>query len=330
MRRLIVLIAAALSATLVYAQDAENVGNGAQLSIAPRIDLNPFIGFNADSEFSLSNSSLSTVLEGSIGDSFSYSVMNHWLQADEPGALYANSFRSDESTWVNWANIMYAPGDISFTLGKNYMFVNIYEEDPYDFESHWDFNSNFWNSFQIYQWGGDITWTYAEDASASFQVTSSPFTERPFQDGVLAYTLSTRNEANDFTYMLSAHLVGFEANKYLKMFAGGATCPVGDVTLGADFMWRGDDDLHISEITAVGTADYSPSEKIDLQFKLGYENTFKEVSLFSPKDYWFGGVAFHYFPTEALRLHTVVTYVPSWGGVSINIGALYNLTINIK
>lgn len=330
MRRLIILIAAALSATLVYAQDAENVGNGAQLSIYPRIDLNPFIGFNADSEFSLSNSSLSTVLEGSIGDKFSYSVMNHWLQAEEPGALYANSFRADESTWVNWANITYAPGDLSFTLGKNFMFLGIYEEDPYDFESHWDFNSNFWNNFQLYQWGGDITWTYADEAYVSFQVTSSPFTERPFQDGVLAYNLYTRNENNDFTYMLSANLVGFNPDKYLKMFSGGATCPVGDVTLGADFMWRGDKGLHISEITALGTASYCPTDNIELQFKLGHENSFKEISLFSEKDYWFGGVAFHYFPIENLRLHSVLTYIPSWGGLSINVGALYNLTINLK
>ena len=130
------MIAVALSATLVHAQEAENVGNSAQLSIIPRIDLNPYVGFRSDAgtDFSLSNSSLYTLLEGSFGEHFSYSIMNHWL-SDEPAALYKDTFfHSDVNTWCDWANLTYSLGDFSFTAGKCCTAIGLWEMAAYDYD----------------------------------------------------------------------------------------------------------------------------------------------------------------------------------------------------
>ena len=351
MRRIFFLIAVALSATLVRAQDAENVGNSAQLSIIPRIDLNPYVGFRSDagSDFSLSNSSLYTLFEGSFGEHFSYSIMNHWL-SDEPASLYEDTFmRVSDVNWCDWANLTFSFGDFSITAGKCAMALGLWEQDYYDYESHFDLNSTFWNNMQVYQWGGDLTWDHGEVSSTTLQLLSSPFSTfgKPFENGLFSGSLLTCRDADDFSYLLSGNFVGFDFHPYfipegsakgwMKMLNAGLKYCFGDYTLGSDFGWRYAKELHMKETTGILSLEYDPSDKLNLIAKAGYEKC-REVNGFmseylSVDGRVFGGLAAHYFPlrdNDALRLHAVVAYDNGFAGLSINVGALYNLTINIK
>ena len=327
-------MAAALSATLVYAQDAENVGNSAQLSIIPRIDINPYIGFDSQTDFSLSNSSLYTLFEGDLGGHFSYSIANHWLST-EPRYLYESTFHVDSTTWCDWANLTAYFGDFGITLGKNFMYVGTYENDAYDYESHWDLNSTFWNSFQVYQWGGDISWYYDEEAQLSLQLTSSPFSIKPFDSGLYALNAYNTNVYGDFSYLASFNLVGYEKNSFMKMANAAFEYTAGDFTLRPELMYRWADTFDQAESTIIASLEYDPSDKINLILKAGFENVngMPEDLMFSEPDNFFGGAALHYYPlkdSDALRCHCVVSYSPVWNGLSINIGALYNISLNIK
>ena len=340
MRRIFILIAVALSATLVRAQDAENVGNSAQLSIIPRIDLNPYVGFRSEagSDFSLSNSSLYTLFEGSFGEHFSFSIMNHWL-SDEPASLYQDTFfHSNVNTWCDWANLTYSLGDFSFTAGKCFTSIGLWEMDAYDYESHYDLNTTIWNEMPVYQWGGDVTLSHGEYASSTLQLVSSPFTVKPFQDGVHTASVLTRRDADDISYLASLNFVGYERSHYIKMLNAGMTYSFADsFTVGADASWRIDRDLHVNEGSFAGSFEYDPSDKLNLIVKAGFEDCRElngfNLPLYAVDGRFFGGLAAHYFPlrdNDALRLHAVVAYDNGFAGLSINVGALYNLTINIK
>ena len=333
MRRLLFLMAAALSATLVYAQDAENVGNSAQLSIIPRIDLNPYIGFDSQTDFSLSNSSLYTLFEGDLGEHFSFSIANHWLSS-EPRSLYEGTLHSDMNSWLDWANLTYYFGDFGVTLGKNYMFIGTYEEDAYDYESHWDLNSTFWNYMPVYQWGGDFSWYYDDEAQLSLQLTSSPFSEHPFEDGLFTLNAYNTNAWEDFSYLASLNFVGIADNYWLKMANASFEYAFGDITLRPELMYRWADSFDMSESNVCLSLEYDPSEKVNLILKAGFESApdIPEFMLSEP-DNFFGGAALHYYPlkdNDALRCHCVVSYSPVWNGLSVNIGALYNISLNIK
>lgn len=342
MRRIFILIAAALSATLVYAQDAENVGNSAQLSIIPRIDLNPYVGFRSDAgtDFSLSNSSLYTLLEGNFGEHFSYSIMNHWL-SEEPGSLYEDTFfHSDVVNWCDWANLTYSAGDFYVTLGKNPMALGLWEQDAYDYESHFDLNTTAWNNLQVYQWGGDFGYYFTEDMYGVLQLTSSPFSVKPFQYNIFSAGAMLRNDGGDFNYMASFNALGIGDGYFIKMVNAGGLYSFGDCVAGLDLSWHFDrsEGSFLNEASAAASFEYDPSDKLNLIFKAGYEDTLPisgalAVPLFCIPDHFFGGLAAHYFPlrdNDALRLHAVVAYDNGFDGLSINIGALYNISINIK
>lgn len=346
MRRILFLIAAALTVSLAQAQEVGNVGTSAQLSIIPRIDLNPYIGFNSDAgtDFSLSNSSLYTLFEGSFGEHFSYSIMNHWLSA-EPASLYEDTFfHSDTNNWVDWAYITWAPSSFSFTLGKLPLALGVWEQDADDYEAHFDLNSTTWNELQVFHWGGDVSYSFSDDVMATLQLTSSPFTVHPFDNGVFTSSLMFRKDSGDFNILASGNLMGFAKNHFVKMLAFGGLYSFGDFIAGLDTEWHYDKTLMVNEASAVASLEYDPSDKLNLIFKAGYEDCFsvngfpklpgapKSLPLFCSPERFFGGVAAHYFPladSDALRLHAVVAYDNGFPGLSINVGALYNIAIRI-
>ena len=355
------MIAVALSATLVRAQDAENVGNSAQLSIIPRIDLNPYVGFRSDSgtDFSLSNSSLYTLLEGNFGEHLSYSIMNHWL-SEEPASLYQDTFfHSDVYNWCDWANLTYSIGDFSVTFGKCAMALGLWEQDAYDYESHFDLNTTLWNEMQVYQWGGDVSISMLDQYTATLQVTSSPFTARPFEAGVFSAAGLFRKDEGDFNFLVSLNLLGlmglsgdresgYEADRstrFIKMPCIGVKYSFGDFVAGLDYSFRNEERYYVNEMSTTGSLEYTPGDKLSFLLKGGFERCFpiKLLGLHAPgKKYAnplytvdnriFGGVAAHYFPlrdSDALRLHAVVAYDNGFSGLSFNIGALYNFEFNI-
>lgn len=352
MKRLFVLIAAMLCSFQAFSQEAED---GNTFLFIPRVDVNPYIPFNSGgySGFDLSNTSLYTLFEGGIGNSdFSYSVEGHWLSSS-PSDLYSNTFHSDEVNWLDWANITYAPSNLYFTLGKDILSLGSFEEDEYDFDQHVNLCSTMWNNLQVYQWGAKLGWCNDDETTdLSFQISSSPYGERPFEAGVsggrlLSYSLMHRGEYGNFTNLTSVNALGYDTNSYVGVFATGNKYSFGDVELGLDLAFRGYD-FEMLEKSAVAWLGWTPSDNLSVTFKGGIEALDGLEDVFgwvpnitdgeTPDDYYvpaslalatldgnycFGGVNVTYNPLENLRLHTSIA-ANNWAkSVSVNFGVTY-------
>ena len=154
--------------------------------IVPRLDLNPAYTFVDKAwSFDLGATSLYTVFDGNLGDYFSFSFANHWFayqtSFEDVKNLYRNTWRCDDVNWVDWANVSLHLGQFSLTLGKDYIHFGTFETDAYDFDSHAQLNTLFWNNYQVYQWGGSLNWTTPdEDSKVMLQVTTDQLMDRPF------------------------------------------------------------------------------------------------------------------------------------------------------
>ena len=189
-RFLVVCAAAMLCCSLAKGQEAEDSGRGAGLSIIPRIDAGVlYDGENKAFSFTFGNTSLYTLFEGNITDSWSFSLCNHWVASDyssgtfgdallEPtkGLYHLNlpggigsSVASNANNFVDWAYVTWAPGDFEFTLGKQVLLMGGFEFDDYDFDVNPLMASQLWNSYTCYQWGITAGYTIGELGKISLQ-----------------------------------------------------------------------------------------------------------------------------------------------------------------
>ena len=149
---LVVCAAATLCCSLVSAQEAEDAGSGAVLSIIPRLDAGMLYDFEGkEASFSFGNTSLYTLFEGNISQNWSFSIANHWVASDgwaggafndaigTPTAdLYSfhlpfQGVETCDPNFLDWAYLTYSPGDFSFSLGKVVLLFGGWESDEYDF-----------------------------------------------------------------------------------------------------------------------------------------------------------------------------------------------------
>ena len=77
-----------------------------------------------------------------------------------------------------------------------------------------------------------------------------------------------------------------------------------------------------------GTIAWSPSEKIELQLKGGYEYASDPLPGQDPGGFRTGG-ALHWRPVEDMRVHAAVGYDAAAGAVSGLVGIMYNFRIHI-
>jgi len=333
MRKLF-LIAAALSATLVHAQDAENVGNSAQLSIISRLDASPVITFGAGTEFNFSNSGISALLDGSFSDNFSYEVYTQFLNPT-PGDLYGSFLNG---YWLRIATLSYETGSFFITAGKSYISLPIHEMDVYDHDAHFDMASSFWYNYAGYQWGAKTGLYYDDEGYLLFDVSASPYTGRPFESGILSYTLATANTTGGFSYGLSAGLIGINKGNYLKNAAAGISYSTDTFTIGTDVMYRFQNQFGIKETNIMPYIEYSPLDKWTFMLKGVIESASigkVETAYYPLADSETNriGLGAHWFPitgTDALRCHGLIVYFPNIKTVTLNLGVLYNLSLNLN
>ena len=282
MKKLVVLAASILLYTLAQAQEGSDSGTSAGITIVPRIDFNPIFYGGNDKEVTLGNSSLYSLFEGNITENLSFSVCNHWL-SDEPKYLYQNTGRADDVNWCDWAYLEYNPGNFIITAGKQVITFGGFELEEYDFDVHLDMMTGLFNNFQCYQWGGKFAFTTpSEGDSFSFQVTTSPFGERPFASKLFNYSLEWRGEHGPLETIWSATALGMESG-YQPVFAFGQRLNFDSISVGLDaFSVIGDEDEEENVflrkgITLMPSILYSPSEKFDILAKGGYENYAQEI-----------------------------------------------------
>ena len=343
MKRLLVVCAASLlPCFLVSAQEADNSGRSVELSVIPRLDLNPCFSTakGEGGEFTLGNSSLYSLFEGNLTENLSFSVCNHWAGFDSVHELlgttkdlYRYSLRSDYTNWLDWAYLTYTVGSFDISVGKDMVTTGGLEFDDYDFEVHPSLVSSFWNDFSCYQWGAKVAWNApSESDSFSLQMTTSPFGERPFASKLFNYSLQWRGEHGPLETIWSATAVGTEPGEFQPVFALGQRLNLDSWTVGLDaFSVVGDwEEIIRKGITLMPSVVYSPSDKLDILAKAGYENYASELVEDLTFNRWWGGLACHWYPLQDsrdLRVHAVAAYDHSTSFVSLTFGLLYNLSI---
>lgn len=343
MKKLVVFAGLILLCTLAQAQGGSDSGTSAGITIVPRVDFNPKFYGGTKREVTLGNSSLYTLFEGDITDNLSFSVCNHWL-SDDPKPLYQNTWHSDDFTWCDWANLTYSFGNFFITAGKDILSIGGFEFEDYDFDVHPDLSSSLWNNFVCYQWGGKVGFLNEDETQGlSFQLMSSPYSVRPFEGGLLSYSLQYRGAFGPLSLIYSTNLIG-NGDGYDWVFSLGNQLEAGDFTFGVDVSNKVSDEFAIlrNGICAYAKAMYTPSDKWEFLLKGGMDRATSDiieksgdiVFFNSPAydSYSFGGAA-HWFPlrdSKDLRLHAAAAYNTSLDMVSLTLGAIYYLSFPKK
>ena len=310
-----------LCCSLAIAQEADELGgSNAELSVIARAEY-----LYGDP---LGNSSLYTLLEGNISENLSYSVSNHWLSSD-PAGLYANTLHSDDVNWLDWAYLAYTAGSFELALGKEALAWGTYEMDEYDWDVHIPMATSLWSALPIYQWGVRGSWLPLEGLSLDFKVSSSPYSGRPFEGGLLTYGARVRYEREDaFGAMVSYNEIGTGDGTRTGVISAGAQVYVGDARIVADFNNKvGDYNFVLLDgFTSSLMATVPFGEEFELLGRAAYER----VSTGNLED-MSAALGLHWNPADWLRVHALGGYrlgdiAP---GFTVNVGVTCNLHFDL-
>lgn len=347
------------SAQTAASQDADNEGNHVTLSLIPRMEgawQSTLPTAARENAFSLSNTALFSVLDGNITDNLY--VYGQFVFADsDPAALYLNSFRPDECTWVRLFNLTYSLGNFDITLGKDAIAFGGFEKAEDEFNGYLDAYSTSWHLIQPYLWGGKLAYNIDEDQSVFFQALNSPFVldeNRPlaFQNGLMTYSAGWNGlMTENWETMWSATYMQTGDDVNIKMLSLGDRWSLGDWQLTLDLEARAQAAATLvnNEMTTVGEVRYK-AEKFDAFSRFGWEfchqtgnNYFADEEggryidgLIVPnfvtpdKDYLFGSLGIEYFPLKdrSLRVHAIGV-ANNFGGFSVNAGLTYFLDFRL-
>ncbi len=375
MKRLIVLITAAtLCGLAASAQEVSSDSeNGVEISAVARFDANPYfpLAKGGETDFGFGNTSVYTFIDGTFGRGWSYSVSNHWLGVswyksapeEKMTPLYSASWHSDSASWLDWATIGYTletehAGSWTFSMGKDMMAIGLCELEANDVDSHFDLSSFFWNGapleledgtwfgtgMQVYQWGGSIDWTSPnEEIALRLQMSSSPYSARPYEDSKMAFGLMYSQQKEIWTGRASVNAVsGYEG--WDEEGTPFGTSWWRFYTIGESFEYEG----FSGNLDAMmrGTSWRSPAQEALVTAKLQYD--FGDRASIFVKGGWemfgniretesevlhtgFGGLGAHWYPlkdSQALRIHAVISANTAYRQLSANFGITYNLTIS--
>ena len=286
----------------------------------------------------MGNTSLYSLFEGNFSESLSFSVENHWLAGFQPPVgdfdftptkdLYRYLGHSDWTNWLDWAYLRYDADSWFATVGKDILYMGGMEFDEYDFDVHPIMLSSLWNNFSCYQWQAAAGWQN-ETTALSFQVSTSPYGEHPFSSGIYNFGAKWAGEYGSFSNIWSFMLVGEGEGKYYPLLTLGQKYELGDVTLGLDY-WNAvcsEELLLLNGHTAFLTALWAPAEQFEILVRGGYESV-NEKALRDEFNSFRGGIAFHWFPVENLRIHLAGGYNPM-DSFAVHAGAMFYLKTHI-
>ena len=360
MKKTLLSIAALLLGLLAHSQEADELGNYAELSVVTRLDLNPVFG--DEPEFTLGNSSIYTLFTGSASEHFSWTLQNHWFSGSsflgpeaDPFEQFKGLGYSDNTNFIDMAYVDLTFGGWTFTLGKQCITTDGHEYDDDDWDIYTGLATPVWNDLACYQWGGAVAYTTpSEMTTLSLQMVTSPFGERPFSSGLYAYSFQWIGEYGWFLPTWSVSALGREAPEHSSaprdydfLVSLGNQFLLGDWTLSLDwsntsgFGW--DPAAYaLNSSTAFesayqllpghlfhGRLDYTPSERWNFALQGNYVIAPEKYFI---ENWWNAGAIAEFFPirdSDALRLHAYAAYDSQLEGFSFKIGARYNLTFNL-
>ncbi len=332
-----ILLSLTLTAALLHSQEAETASTGAELTIVPRLDLGAAFP-KEDSHFSLGNTSLYSLFEGNISERLSFSIENHWLTGFQHPVkdfdfspttdLYKYLGHSDWTNWLDWAYLRYDADSWFATVGKDMIYLGGFEADEYDYDVHPVFMSSLWNNMASYQWQVAGGWQN-ETTAISLQVSTSPYGEHPFSSGLFNFGAKWAGEYGDFSNIWTFTMLGEGDGEYYPLVSLGQKYAFGDVTLGLDY-WNAvcsEEEFLLKGHSAYMTAGWTPDDRFEIIVRGGYEFASDKVM----REYFnsfTGGMAFHYFPRENIRLHIAGGYNPA-DRFAIHAGVMFYINTHI-
>jgi len=329
---LVVLAALTLSFSPLFSQEADDAGTGVEFTIIPRIDLSPEFYDDGSGEFTLGNTTLYSLFDGSISENLVFSVANRWATFysmdplfDDTKALYEDSFKRG-GNWLDWANLTWYTGDFSITFGKESMTTGGFEVDAYDFDMHSNMCSSIWNNLPVYQWGVKFGYNLSDDQVLTLQVNTSPFVEKLFDKAWMNYSLGWRGYLSSIETIWSASAIQTASDKFFYLVSLGNSVELGNFTVGLDVnnasMQTGTLEYGLSVIPSV---TMGMNNNLQAFARGGYEMcSANDVDY----DTWFVGGGVYWTPIEDLRVHATAAYNKAWGGVaSLTLGATYYLRL---
>lgn len=334
MKKLLLSFAALLLSLLAHSQEANDFGSYAEVTLIPRLDVNPYLSSGSETGINFGNSSFYTLFEGSFSEHVSWSVANHWLHAEDgPSWLYENAGRSDGTNFLDFFKLDFNYGNWTISMGKDVITTGGFEYDDWDWDIYSDFSSPLWNSLSCYQWGGKLAWSNDEEnTTLSLQMTSSPYGEYPFSSGLWTYSGQWIGEYGPYSLRGSVSALQAGKGDYDVLVSLGQKLSFDSCSLtldwsnmsGMDMDWRLAAGNYI-----LGRFDYYLSDKCNVQLRGTYVAAGKESMLPS---YWNAGSIFEFYPindSDALRLHASVAYNSLDSSVAFSLGARYNLYFKV-
>ena len=326
MKRLFVLFAFLLLSCAFNAQDVKAQSEGT-LMVVPRLDVDPARSFGEGWSLDPGATSLYTFFDGNLGEHFSFSFANHWLSFndwsfDGTKELYGNTWRADALNWVDWANVTARFGNLFLTLGKDYIHFGTFEQDAYDYASHWQINSSLWNNYQVYQWGGSFGWSNEdEDTQLMLQVSCDQLMEKPFDS----------RRASDYAYTLYGVHWGGE----VSVMGSVSHCSLGwmgalglGLVLTDDISLHGDGYLADSYYGASARIAAEPGSQFELFVKGGFDIGSNEIILDGNRIYCGAGCYWYPLPLRHdLRVHALCSYDSLQQALCFSAGVLYELNL---
>ena len=337
MKKLLLSIAALLPGLLAYSQEADDLGRYAEVTLIPRLDLNPtYTAGDSGLGFNHGNSSVYTLFEGSLSEHFSWTIANHWFQSGGDYAWpYRDLGRSDTTNWLDYFVGYFSFGNWTFGLGKDMIATGGFEYEDWDWDLHTDFSSPLAGGLACYQWGASVSWmTPSESTEFMLQMTTSPYGEHPFASGLWAYSFQWSGEYGWYSLIGSASALQYAKDGYDWLFAVGMNFDLTDelaLTVDWNNSYGFDEDswLLAPGHTIQGKLAYAPSDKFDMALRGWY--AFADDRTLLP-DCWTAGAVFQYYPlhdSDDLRLHACVAWNSALSTATLSIGARYNLRFKL-
>lgn len=288
MKRILVLLAVlALSSSPLFSQEADEPGRGAGLSVIPRVDIGGIYDGEGESFApSFGNTSLYTLFEGNISDKWSFSVANHWIQADGwSGAsfdalklpstdLYHFNFEGNTPNFIDWAYLCFAPGDFEFTIGKQPLLMGGFEFDNYDFDVNPFMASELWNTYTCYRPAFNAAYNIAAiESQAVLQLASGP-------QGFLSLGLGWNGTYGPLSIKYSAlsYKTQYSNDPNELLLSLGHSLELGDFTLNLDYFNR------------CGDPNYLYDDDVTIAFPAVHGHTVVASLLWAPEGKWDAGI----------------------------------------
>jgi len=277
-------------------------------TVIGRLDGHLSKSFQEDgANFDFGFSSVYTDIEASFGEHVNLVWISHWAYTandtfpfKSSAELYKNNWTTSYN-WVDYAYIDLMCEGWTLRLGKDAVAIGGFEFEAWDWDCFTDNSSFLWNSISAYRWGGSLLYSTPDEAhNFKFQALSAsnpldfyetdPETDRPnywrpWQFGYGTYNLNYSGEfGNDNTPLFRT----IDSFGYMQDSKNGGRL-FGMLSLGMDFSdkvalnlecmgrWAvGSERINYegykgSSLKTMAECIYCPSEKFDLNFRIGYD-----------------------------------------------------------